>query len=142
MNQITYDISPPVLVTAKPGSDSFVNTLDVVYQSNEPLISGQMVWINANGSSMAFDIRQNDLTDGLHTLVDYGVEPIEGIPYSILIQGADRATNEGISDTIKNVLFDVTPPQLTFISPESNSSVNHTMVSIDINESIFTCIVI
>ena len=83
VNQITYDISPPVLATAKPGSDSFVNTLDVVYQSNEPLISGQMIWIDANGSSMAFDIRQNNLMDGRHTLVDYGIEPNEEISYSI-----------------------------------------------------------
>lgn len=136
VNQITYDISPPVLSTAKPNSDSFVNTLDVVYHANEPLIEGQMVWTDADGSSMTFDIRSSDLTEGRHTLADYGVTPIEGIPYSILIHGTDRATNAGISDTITNVLFDVTPPELTIISPQSNSPVNHTLVSIDINEAV------
>ena len=136
VNQITYDISPPRLAMGRPSSDSFVNTLDVVYQSNEPLTSGQMVWIDAKGQSLNFEIRSNDLTEGRHTLLDYGVEPTEGISYSILIKGTDRATNEGVSDTITNVMFDITPPQLTLISPQPNGSVNHTKVSIDINEAI------
>jgi len=136
VNQVSYDISPPEMITALPKSDSFVNLVEVVYGSNEPLIAGQMIWIETAGETQSFDLRLEDLSQGKRTLRNYGIKPKEGVAYQILIKGTDRANNVATSDTIKNVLFDITPPQLVIQSPISNEPVNHTKLSFNISEKI------
>jgi len=136
VNQITYDISPPEMITALPKSDSFVNLVEVTYASNEPLIDGQMIWIDISGETQSFDLRLEDISQGKHTLKNYGIKPMEAVPYRILIKGTDRANNIATSDTIENVLFDITPPQLVIQSPASNGPVNHTKLSFNISERI------
>ena len=136
VNQVTYDISPPEMITALPKSDSFVNLVEVTYASNEPLIDGQMIWIDISGETQSFDLRLEDISQGKHTLKNYGIKPMEAVPYRILIKGTDRANNIATSDTIENVLFDITPPQLVIQSPASNGPVNHTKLSFNISERI------
>ena len=136
VDQVTYDISPPEIITALPKSGSFVNLVDVIYASNEPLISGQMIWIDISGETQSFDLRLEDISRGKNTLKDYGIKPKEGVRYRILIKGTDRANNIATSDTIENVLFDITPPQLVIQSPTSNEPVNHTKLSFKISERI------
>jgi len=136
VNEITYDISPPEMITALPKSDSFVNLVEVTYASNEPLIAGQMIWIDISGETQSFDLRLEDISQGKHTLKNYGIKPMEAVPYRILIKGTDRANNIATSDTIENVLFDITPPQLVIQSPISNGPVNHTKLSFNISERI------
>jgi len=136
VNQVTYDISPPEMITALPKSDSFVNLVEVNYASNEPLIAGQMIWIDISGETQSFDLRLEDISQGKHTLKNYGIKPMEAVPYRILIKGTDRANNIATSDTIENVLFDITPPQLVIQSPASNGPVNHTKLSFNISERI------
>ena len=136
IENITYDISPPEIVISHPKSDSFVNFLDVKYQVNEPLVSGQMIWINDNNEKIKYDLRENDIVEGMHTLQNYDIETEEQIPYQILVTGLDRAGNESTSDTIHNVMFDVTPPTLTIQNPLPDAPINHTKVNLNINEPI------
>ena len=134
VDDITYDVSPPEIVVTQPKSDTFVNEVDVVFSVNEPLISGQMVWINDREEKMIFDLRSEDLSSGKHILKDYNISPEEGMPYQIIIEGIDRANNKSTSEPIKNVMFDVTPPVLTILSPIANSPINHTKISLSISE--------
>ncbi|MBC8345563.1 MAG: hypothetical protein ISR82_04155 [Candidatus Marinimicrobia bacterium] len=136
VENITYDISPPELIMAHPKTDSFVNFLDVVYASNEPLLSGRMIWINDREEKMIYELRSEDIHSGKHVLVDYGIQPEENMPYSIMIEGTDLAVNEAISSIITNVMFDVTPPTLTILSPLPNTPVNTSKLSISISEPI------
>ena len=136
VDKITYDISPPQLTINLPRPDSFVNNLDVIYVANEPLISAQMIWFDDLGDSVSYDLRASDLTLGKHILKDYNIITKEGVSYRILINANDRANNNAKSDTIENVMFDVTPPILTLQSPIPNNPVNHTKVSFDISEAI------
>ena len=136
VDDITYDISPPEIIITQPKSDSFVNILDVVYSVNEPLLSGQMIWINERDEKMVFDLRSEDLSSGKHILKDYSISPEEDMPYRITIEGIDRANNKRTSDSIENVMFDVTPPVLTILSPLSNSPINHTKLTLSISEPI------
>ncbi len=136
VDNITYDISAPEMTISHPKSKSFVNFLDVVYGVNEPLMSGRMIWINDRNEKLIFDLRKDDLNSGKQVLVNYNVQPEEGLPYQILIEGTDLAGNEATSDTIQNVMFDVKPPALTILSPLPDSPVNHTRLTISISEPI------
>ena len=136
VDEITYDVSPSEIIVTEPKSDSFVNKVDVVFSVNEPLISGQMVWTNDREEKMIFDLRSEDLLSGRHILKDYDISPEEGMPYQIIIEGIDRANNKSTSEPIENVLFDVTLPVLTTLSPIANSPINHTKISLSISEPI------
>ena len=136
VDQINYDISPPKLAIVFPKSESFVNNLDVIYVVNEPLLIAQMVWIDDKGEKMLYDVRMDDLTSGYNTLKGYGINPKEDVPYDIIIDATDRANNDSSSDTVRNVMFDVTPPILSIQSPSSNQPINNTTLSFEISESI------
>jgi len=138
VNNITYDISAPEISISIPKSKSFVNSLDVIYNVNEPLTSGRMIWVSEQNEKLIFDLRSEDIRKGLHTLKDYGIQPEENILYRIVIEGTDRANNESISDTVQNVMFDVTAPTLTILDPLSNTSKNHTRIAIRISEPLET----
>jgi hypothetical protein len=58
------------------------------------------------------------------------------VPYDIIIDATDRANNDSSSDTVRNVMFDVTPPILSIQSPSSNQPINNTTLSFEISESI------
>ena len=136
VQNITYDISPPEMVISHPKSDSFVNFIDVKYKVNEPLVSGQMIWINDKNEKFMYDLRENDILEGIHTLQNYDIETQEQISYQILVTGLDRAGNESTSDTIHNVMFDVTPPTLSILNPLPDAPINHPKVNLNISEPI------
>ena len=136
VDQVTYDISPPELQINFPKSESFVNNLEVNYDSNEPLLIAQMIWIDDKGVSSSFDLRIEDLKAGNHILRDYSIKTKEGIAYSIVIDATDRANNDASSDTIRNVMFDVTPPKLVIQSPLPNQAINNDSISFEISEAI------
>ena len=64
------------------------------------------------------------------------MRPEEKVYYQIYINGTDRATNNSISDTLKNVTFDITPPEFVIINPTVNMPVNSTELSFSISEPI------
>ncbi|MGY8781223.1 MAG: hypothetical protein ACKVJJ_06155 [Fidelibacterota bacterium] len=134
IENVTYDISPPEFVLVLPKEDSFVNYLDVTYATNEPLLSGQMNWINDRDKKMVYNLRPKDIRSGKHKLVDYDILPEENTPYSISVNGTDLAGNQGMSKSVQNVMFDITPPILTITSPSPNVSVNYTKLSLSISD--------
>ena len=136
VDQVTYDISPPELIIDLPKSESFVNNLEVNYNVNEPLLIAQMIWIDDKGEKTSFDLRIDDLKTGKNVLRDYGIKTKEGVPYNIIIDATDRANNDAISDTIRNVMFDVTAPTLTIQSPVANQVINNDSISFEISEPI------
>ena len=131
-----YDISPPELKIELPKSESFVNNLEVSYDVNEPLLIAQMIWIDDKGEKTSFDLKISDLKAGKHVLKDYDIKTKEGIPYNIIIDATDRANNDASSDTVRNVMFDVTAPILTIQSPIANQAINNDSISFEISEPI------
>ena len=136
VSNITYDTTPATMSILSPVTESFVNTVDLKYSTNEPLINGSMIWTAEGSSPMKFDLNKKDLEQGEHILTGYGVRPEEKIYYQIYINGTDRATNASTSDTLKNVTFDVTPPEFLIIKPTLNTPVNSTTLSFSISEPI------
>ena len=136
VEEVTYDISPPELKIELPKSESFVNNLEVSYDVNEPLLIAQMIWIDDKGEKTSFDLKISDLKAGKHVLKDYDIKTKEGIPYNIIIDATDRANNDASSDTVRNVMFDVTAPILTIQSPIANQAINNDSISFEISEPI------
>ena len=136
VTDITYDTSPPVITITNPDDESFVNSNEITYSVNEPLVNAEMIWVGDGQESLVFKLRDEDLLEGKHVLSSYGVNPLEKVYYTIYIKGIDRATNVGISDSLKNVTFDITPPVFAFSSPLENSPVNTTAISFSISEDL------
>ena len=134
VSEITYDTSPPKILILNPKQGDFVNTNEITYSVNEPMTSAKMIWIGNGLDPLEFNLRDDDITEGKHTLKNYGVNPLEKVYYTIFIEGLDRATNIGISDSLKSVTFDITPPVFSFSLPMANSSVNSTNISFAISE--------
>ena len=136
VTNITYDTTPAEIIISSPLSDSFVNTVDITFSTNEPLTNGKMTWVGENVNPMIFNLKQADLSEGQQILAGYGIQPEEKVYYQIFIEGIDRASNVSISDTIKNVTFDITPPEFAIIKPIDNTPVNSTELSYSISEPI------
>ena len=93
-----------------------------------------MIWQGKGLEPQEFVLRDSHLSQGKHILKDYGVRPLEKVFYNIHIEGLDRATNLGVSDTLLNVTFDITPPVLTISSPISDSPVNSSQLTLNFSE--------
>ena len=133
-NNITFDTTPATLSILDPISGSFVNSVDLLFSTSEPLTDAKMIWIGSGLEPMTFDLNEKDLTSGEHILTGYGVQPIEKTLYSILITGSDRATNISSSDSIINLTFDITPPEFEITGPLNGTPVNNTQLSFNISE--------
>ncbi|MFQ6678464.1 MAG: Ig-like domain-containing protein [Fidelibacterota bacterium] len=135
LNDIYYDISPPIFTLTNPGSDDYINETIVTFSVNESLANGQMIWVSDTGDSLVIELAESRLLKGDHVIND-SIDFVEKIPYSIFFRGIDLAGNHGSSDPISNVRFDITKPELKIISPEENSIVNHLLVSYHLNEDL------
>ncbi|MEC7871559.1 MAG: Ig-like domain-containing protein [Candidatus Neomarinimicrobiota bacterium] len=138
VTDITYDTSPPIISMLSPKSGSFVNSNHITFSVNEPMTQAKMIWVGEGLDPLEFSLREADISEGQHTLKDYGVTPQEKIYYSIYIEGTDRATNTSTSDTLTNVTFDITPPEFSINQPIDNSPVNSTQLTLFISEPLST----
>jgi len=135
IEELTYDISPPKFTVKSPLSNSYINSSELIITINEQLQSGQIIWEPGSGSLILDSLKTNHLLPEEHT-VAYEFNLEENIPYSIIIRGMDLAGNTGESEFVVNVLYDITPPEISFQSPEANDVVNHVQVSYSINEDL------
>ncbi len=71
------------------------------------------------------------LTDGVHSDFNLGItsQLADGGRYSVSIEAVDKAGNPAKITQIKDVFFDVLPPDLSLSAPTSGSIVNVTNVT-------------
>ena len=102
---------------------------------NEKLLEGQLVWEPKTGSLVFEGLKDEHINKGEHEL-DYPLTLEEKNPYSIYIQGVDRAGNNGQSMIVENVIYDITKPQLDIDHPTAGSIVNNSLVSYTLDEDL------
>ena len=68
VSEITYDTSPPKILILNPKQGDFVNTNEITYSVNEPMTSAKMIWIGNGLDPLEFNLRDDDITEGKHTL--------------------------------------------------------------------------
>lgn len=135
IKNLHYDISPPVLAVDDPVVNSYINEMFVDISVNEPLLEGQMVWEPKSGTLVMENLLSDHIVQGEH-LLDYSLTLEERIPYSIYIQGVDRAGNMGQSIPIENIQYDITKPELVIVAPSPESILNHKRVSYSLGEDL------
>ncbi len=136
VDSVTYDISPPALTLKKPGSGAHIREKTVEYETNELLVDARIVWKGAGENPVEVPLAGENLETGKHQILDITLSLTENIPLEVFVVGMDRAGNASASDTIREVIFDQTPPILAILGPEPNSAVNHTRISYSTSETL------
>ncbi|MFQ6606780.1 MAG: Ig-like domain-containing protein, partial [Fidelibacterota bacterium] len=134
VRNITYDVSAPQFTIITPQANSYLRSITVAYSVNELLTKGRLVWVSSDEEEVAYSLQPAELEPGEHTLANYPLTLKENIRYSLYLEGEDRAGNKGRSQTVSRLVFDITPPRLAIISPDSGAIVNHTEVKFSVSE--------
>ena len=62
---------------------------------------------------------------------------VDGSTYNIIVTGRDLAGNDSEPVSVNNILYDITPPSFSSISPDSGSALNHQNISYTLSEDLF-----
>ncbi len=135
IENLVYDISPPVLAVLHPNNDSYVRSSLVSFSVNEQLLEEELIWLSESGSRVVEKLIDSSLTVGEHSL-EHMLSLVEKIPYSVYIQGVDLAGNTGRSPIINNIQYDTTKPELVILLPLENSIINYKEVTYHLNEDL------
>ncbi|MBC8322880.1 MAG: hypothetical protein H8E70_04875 [Candidatus Marinimicrobia bacterium] len=135
IENIKYDISPPIITIYKPIYNSFVNETQIEFSISETLDAAELILESNSGNTIKLTLSDSYLLEGDHVFND-SLTLKENVPYTIYIQGKDFAGNTSQSQAIENVKYDVTKPELVIVSPIEGSIVNHDLISYTISENL------
>lgn len=145
IDSIHYDITPPILTMIYPFDGEAINNATVSYAASEQLLTGEFLWTETEGYSDSLsthfvELVGEELSSAEKIHISLTNEPLltDGSSYSILFTGRDLAGNDSDPISISNVLYDVTPPEFTNVSPESGVAINHQLISYNISEELHT----
>ncbi len=140
---IRYDFTPPQVVLQAPQSGTAVNHLRVSYSLSELLTRGTLTYDWVGGASDPQETHMQMLTgaeldEGNHEDIILTNAPplVDGATYTLTLSGIDPAGNPSNIATQMNIHYDITPPQFTFLSPQSYSYIASSRVSYQLSETI------
>ena len=103
---------------------------------DENLSSGYVIFNQTSGttdvnSPHRVPLKGDNLTAGVHSDVELGIasQLADGGRYEVTIEAYDRAGNMGEVMPIRDVFFDILPPNLTLSSPANESLINTVNIS-------------
>ena len=139
-NNIKYDTTPPQFSDITP-TDGFTNGRTFSYTLSETIVEGTVIFTGAGGvpdpsSPHTVSLSGSELTAGVHENIDLSASPtlVSGASYMLVFSAVDSAGNASQSLQIGPLMFDNTPPVVTFTGPEQGSSVNHSRLSYELSE--------
>ena len=118
--------------------DKYMKDVTFSYETSEILDSSFVVWVpDSNFKDISSDtVRLTEKELFLRerfTPVNQG-QLVDGVMYNPEIYGFDRAGNMSIPGTFKGVIYDITPPVLSFVSPNSGDWINNQKMEMKTNE--------
>ena len=126
IEDVFFDLLPPVLSLDSPPTGSRINTPLVTYSTNEEMGKGLLVFTRINGSEDAksphiIELTGNQLKQGPHYDESFTDQLTlkDGSVYSITFSGQDMAGNIATDVSISNIVFDSVPPKISIVSPLS-----------------------
>ena len=134
---LIYDISPAIMTLEM---DKYMKEVSLSYSTTEPLDSAYIVWIpdsnfaNIQTDTVFLSKKELKITDRFKPENQIGL--VDGVMYDPTIYSFDRAGNLSIPAIFKGVIYDITPPVLTFTNPPSGAWVNNQLMSMNTNEPI------
>mgnify|MGYP001158560002 FL=1 len=137
ISNLIYDISPPIMTLEM---DKYMKEVALSYTASEPLDSGFILWVPDSNfidtpiDSVLLTIDELDIRNRFTPINQTGL--VDGVMYNPEIYGYDRAGNLSLPGIFKGVIYDITPPVLSFISPKPGSWINHQRMEMNTNEPI------
>ncbi|NOZ03969.1 MAG: hypothetical protein GXO92_05110 [FCB group bacterium] len=142
ITRIRYDGSPPVITIQFPPENSVVNHSRLSYELSEELASGTVTWEAVDGtdplSPHTAELTEEERTAGLHEQITLRQNPVlvDSVSYRISIKGVDYAGNESEVVFVEPVLYDVSPPLFTDLSPADDASINELVLGYQLSEDL------
>ena len=134
---LIYDISPPIMTLEM---DKYMKEVSLSYSTTEPIDSAYIVWIpdsnfaNIQSDTVLLTEKELKIADRFKPGNQMGL--VDGVMYNPAIFSFDRAGNLSNPAIFKGVIYDITPPVLTFTNPTSGAWVNDQLMSMNTNEPI------
>jgi len=143
VENVLFDNEAPVVSLIKPIDTEQIKTTDISYMLSDNLSKGLVTFEHVGGttdlvSPHIVELSGSQLKQGFQQNIDMQLMDLlsDGARYKVSIQGWDRAGNESQISSVKNVLFDVLPPNLAIHEPINGSSINEPIVSFEMNEKL------
>jgi hypothetical protein len=143
LNQIRYDITPPTIQITSPVENSYNNQLILDYSLSEPFKFIDLTLERRGGtadpeSPRILSLENEFLSAGEHSGLDLveRLHPVDGTTYILAMKGQDLAGNEAEVVEVMNVVYDISPPQLSLTAPEANGYYRVTVVSLSSSEDL------
>ncbi|MFQ6605885.1 MAG: Ig-like domain-containing protein [Fidelibacterota bacterium] len=143
IENIQLDTSPPEYTLSQPVDGEWIADLFISYTISENIANGQVIFKWENGTPDPVNTHMAELTgealfqgphEGIHLTFDTPV--VDGAKYSVQLAGTDRAGNELRGQEIHGVLYDATPPVLSFLHPPTGAFVNDFMITYSSSEKL------
>lgn len=138
---VKFDITAPEFVEVTPGDCTFVMSPHVNYTLTEDLSDGTVIWTQVGGetdfsSPQMMQLPAEALTVGVHDSVLAVLSPTlqDGSIYVVSFMGIDAAGNRSLGASSKDVMYDITPPEIEFDFPITGSHVPDPSVSYSASE--------
>ncbi|MEE9166154.1 MAG: Ig-like domain-containing protein [Candidatus Neomarinimicrobiota bacterium] len=143
VQNVTFDVSPPVIVANFPAPSSGVNTTRVSYSLSESLTEGTLTWTRTGGSEDPGSPHVQPLIPSEMTVDDHQdiflaspPELVNDAAYSLEFDGSDRAGNRASGMIIESVTFDSVKPVLALTEPGDGTHINEPRISYDLSEGL------
>ena len=120
--------------------DKYMKDIAISFSTSELLDSAFIVWVaDSNFADIPADtvfLTDNELEirGRFRPINQEGL--VDGVMYNPELYGYDRASNKSSPGIFRGVIYDITPPKLSFISPESNDWINHQRMEMQTNEPV------
>ena len=140
-NNVTYDLTVPIITGAAPATGAMVSNAKVSYILSEAASSGTITWTctggTVDGTIHVQALVGAELNSGAYTNITLTNSPIlvDGAIYSIDYNVNDLAGNAAITVTRTNIICDISAPVISATTPVSGSIVKDTRVSYTLSES-------
>ncbi len=136
MNNIAYDVDPPVLSLDAPAPFSFVNNARISYSQSEELAEATLTWTSSDGSSTAANLTASELSAGSHKDMELinAPELSDGETYELTFAGVDMSGNISEKIMVTEVVYDVTQPTVLLTGPEPHTVLDERTISFRFSE--------
>ncbi|MFQ6608852.1 MAG: Ig-like domain-containing protein, partial [Fidelibacterota bacterium] len=125
ISALGFDATNPVISNVFPSSYSHINHPEVSYFLSENLAEGRMTWIEKgvtdeelSRQEIVLADRDREIGDHLGVSLNEKLVLKDGSHYDIYLEGEDAAGNRAEPVEIKDITYDITPPEMVLNFPE------------------------
>jgi len=142
VENLMFDSVKPELAILFPVSASAINHSNLSVDISEDLSRAEVLWEIMEGidgdAPYLIELLREDLQAGKNSNLTFSKIPAlkDGITYKLTFTGMDLAGNEALPASVNNILYDITAPEFTQLSPEDSSFIKEVNLSYMLSENL------